>query len=417
MKSSLLNKNSIFFTITIAFAISILFVTISCIVLINILNQKEHFLLKKQTTETAKTVLREHHKYRVFDTEFKQHLQQFNYFWIEDQKKKQNILNKKDLHIIIQTKLRRNRAILLDDGGRQYIAIFTEHDIFLLEDKNSYQSLQKWIVITYLFIFSLLVFLYAIIYKKLKPVHKLHKNIQKLSREDFDIEIPSTHSKDEISLLFQEFYESATKLKNIKESRNIFIRNIMHELKTPITKGKLLNALENTAENKEKMQDIFLRLESLITEFASIEELLSTNKKLNKKEYFLEDIIDESVDILLVDKKVLNKQYDQNIKIKIDFKLFSIAIKNLIDNGLKYSSDHKVTIKYEAENIQVENKGDILKYPLEKYFEPFFKGNDNSSKESFGLGLYIVYNILQVHAMKLVYRHKDGINIFTIKPL
>ena len=47
----------------------------------------------------------------------------------------------------------------------------------------------------------------------------------------------------------------------------------MHELKTPITKGRFLTQLEQNPENNEKLKSVFNRLESLINEFASIEEL------------------------------------------------------------------------------------------------------------------------------------------------
>ena len=83
-----------------------------------------------------------------------------------------------------------------------------------------------------------------------------------------------------------EFKKSALKLKSLKEARNIFIRNIMHELKTPITKGKFLTQLELNTENNEKLKSVFNRLESLINEFASIEELISSNKSIEKKVLF-----------------------------------------------------------------------------------------------------------------------------------
>ncbi|MDY0052816.1 MAG: ATP-binding protein, partial [Aliarcobacter sp.] len=89
-------------------------------------------------------------------------------------------------------------------------------------------------------------------------------------------------------------------------------------------------------------------------------------------------------------------------------------IKNLIDNAVKYSPNKEVIIKNENENIIFENQGDILENPLESYFEPF-SSNEDKSKDSFGLGLYIVHNILKANAYTLEYEHMDGINRFICK--
>ncbi len=210
-----------------------------------------------------------------------------------------------------------------------------------------------------------------------------------------------------------EFKKSALKLKSLKEARNIFIRNIMHELKTPITKGRFLTQLELNEQNNEKLKSVFNRLELLINEFASIEELISSNKNIEKKFYYLDDIIDNAKDILMVDDESVILDYE-NKKLEINFKLFSIAVKNLIDNAIKYSPSKEVVIKSKDEDIIFENSGKELKYPLENYFEPFFS-NEDKQKDSFGLGLYIIHNILKANAYTLVYEYENGINRFICK--
>ncbi len=122
--------------------------------------------------------------------------------------------------------------------------------------------------------------------KKLLPLKELKDKVINFGDEKFDFELSNSSSKDEVTLLANEFKKSAQKLKNIKESRNIFIRNIMHELKTPITKGKFLLQLEKSDENIEKLKMVFNRLESLINEFATIEKLISQNRVLRKEELF-----------------------------------------------------------------------------------------------------------------------------------
>jgi two-component system OmpR family sensor kinase len=185
----------------------------------------------------------------------------------------------------------------------------------------------------------------------------------------------------------------------------------MHELKTPITKGKFLLQLEKNEENNEKLKMVFNKLEALINEFATIEELISQNKTLEKKTYFLEDLIDNAKDILMLDDSCVICEY-QNIKLDVNFKLFSIAIKNLIDNAIKYSEDKKVTIKTNNDEVLFINSGKKLEGNFENYLEPFYS---KSSQESFGLGLYIVFNILKANGYNLFYKYEDSKNIFTIK--
>ena len=74
----------------------------------------------------------------------------------------------------------------------------------------------------------------------------------------------------------------------------------------------------------------------------------------------------------------------------------------------------KVTIKSSNQEIIFENIGKKLEFPLENYFEPFFS-NEDKSKDSFGLGLYIVHNILKANGYTLQYEFTNGINRFICK--
>ena len=103
------------------------------------------------------------------------------------------------------------------------------------------------------------------------------------------------------------------------------------------------------------------------------------------------------------------------ISLDVDFKLFSIAIKNMIDNAIKYSPDKRVDIAVSKNSIKFISKGEKLKQELAHYIEPFTKGEDG--QKSFGLGLYIVYNILKAHKLKLNYKYEDELNVFSFEGL
>jgi two-component system OmpR family sensor kinase len=291
-----------------------------------------------------------------------------------------------------------------------YLDIETCENHFLLQDKNEVKSATFLIMVIFGLILLSFIFVFILTLKKLYPIKKLQEKVVSLGDEDFDFSCFENDKKDEVSLLAQEFSKSAKKLEEIKEARNVFIRNIMHELKTPITKGKFLIELPNDSENKLLMQKVFYRLESLINEFASIEELISV-KNFQTKEYFLADVVDNAIDLMLnIEDKVDLMIEDE--KIAVHFKLFSIAVKNLLDNGIKYSQTKRVTVNASKEKIEFINDGKPLKYQLEYYFEPFKKENTNN--EGFGLGLYITNHILKAHNLEFEYRYEDEKNIFTI---
>ena len=316
--------------------------------------------------------------------------------------------------VIVKKRFKNSLLRVLQINNRQFLYLKKNSKIYLIEDKNEItKNSQFYIVLVFAIILCTLIFSFVITLRKLMPLKILKDKVSTLGNENFDFEYRDINSKDEVSLLGMEFKNTARKLKQIKEARNIFIRNIMHELKTPITKGKFLTEIERNEHNDEKLKEVFNRLELLINEFASIEELISSTKNIEKKFYFFEDIVDNAKDTLMLEEDEVVGNFE-NKKINVNFKLFSIAVKNLIDNAIKYSSDKKVIIRIENEDIIFENIGEKLKYDLEKYYEPFF-ANEDKTKNSFGLGLYIIYNILKANNYSLSYVYKDGKNIFTCK--
>lgn len=407
-----MKKKSILFTVNLTFFISFLLISASFAILYDLSQKREEFLIRKRGLEISRMFV---HEYRVsgMTDKLKQDIERFNFSVITDAKEIDSIINSKDLKIKHHLEKRRDFSFeFLEFKGKSLINIFSPDERIILEDNGFVQSRSNITIIVYLAILAILALLYFSIIKKLKPLKNLNRLVKDFGNEEFDIECHDG-GEDEISNLTCEFSRSAKKLKTIKEARNIFIRNIMHELKTPITKGKFLIHLPNTDENIDKMQKVFYRLESLINEFAAIEELISTKRELPKKEYFLEDIVDNAIDILMCDESEVAKDFE-NRKLAVDFDIFSIAVKNLLDNGIKYSEDKKVMVKTEGAKIIFENRGKGLLYPLQNYFEPFFRGDGVKSNQSFGLGLYIIKHVLDAHSLDLQYEYKNGINRFII---
>ncbi|MCT7524562.1 ArsS family sensor histidine kinase [Aliarcobacter cryaerophilus] len=404
-----MNKNSIIFSTTLNFLITSLLLIVSFIFLLS----HENFKKNEQIFERYKPIIKMvSGKKFYFDKDFHKNLLDMNYELFESKEEIKNILSNNKKMIFSRSNKHNETFKIFEIDGKIYL-FFEKFDTQILIKDLESQNLTNSFYTIFVFVSLLIVItiLYINTLKKLLPLKELKDKVINFGDEKFDFELSNSSSKDEVTLLANEFKKSAQKLKNIKESRNIFIRNIMHELKTPITKGKFLLQLEKSDENIEKLKMVFNRLESLINEFATIEELISQNRVLEKKSYFLEDLLDNAKDILMIDDNCVKNSYE-NIKLNVNFKLFSIAIKNLIDNAIKYSNDKKVEVLTQNEDILFVNSGKKLEGDFEKYLEPFYS---KSSNESFGLGLYIVFNILKANGYNLLYKYEDSKNIFTIK--
>lgn len=410
-----MNRQSIFFTITVSFIISIILVAISFVILMTTSHKKVEHSLSKKYEPIVRIVLRQHFKRGKIDNRLVEHLDDLNFLLFKKKGLIDGITYNPKTKILVERKVTRDFIFrVLQVNNRQFIYLKKKGRTFLIEDKNEITKDSRiYIILVFAIILITLILSFIVTLKKLMPLKILKDKVSTLADENFDFDCCDTNRKDEVSQLGMEFKKTAKKLKDIKEARNVFIRNIMHELKTPITKGKFLTEIERNEKNDEKLKEVFNRLELLINEFASIEELISSSKNIEKNHYFLDDILDNAKDILMVEEDEVVGHFD-NKKLEVNFKLFSIAVKNLIDNAIKYSPDKKVEIKTDNQDIIFENIGEALKYDLEKYYEPFF-ANEDKTENSFGLGLYIIYNILKANNYSLTYKHKDGINIFRCK--
>jgi len=290
--------------------------------------------------------------------------------------------------------------------------ILIDNDRFnlVLENKNKAKLPFKRIIV-FSIIFILILFLYLWVMKSFKPLSKLKSQIKTFSKGNLDIECKSD-KEDEIAEVANEFDHAVTMIRELIQSRQLFLRAIMHELKTPIGKGRLISEMLPDERNKQRLHSIFERLNLLIDEFAKIEKITSKNFDLTIKPYKMTDLVETSIDMLMIDKpqRLISTEIEEDYILEVDFELITLVIKNLLDNALKYSTNNHITIIISNQGIEIMNKGEKLNEPLENYFKPF-----HTSQKGLGLGLYIVKSILDIHNLRLDYLYKNGDNWFRIR--
>lgn len=264
-------------------------------------------------------------------------------------------------------------------------------------------------ILVFLDIFVLIIiFLYIL--KLLSPLKKITKEINHFSKGDFSCRI-DIKSKDEIGRLANTFNSMAKNLEELIKTRKDLLRDIGHELRTPIAKGKFVIEKFDESENKELLKKIFIDLETLTNELIQLEKLNSSN--LVFSEFSVETLILESLNKLYIkDESKIKISIVDNFRISADLEYLTIALKNLIDNGLKYTTNYPIEIKAKQNKIIIINTGEKLSKDIKHYLKPFIQ--ESSKRDGFGLGLSIVNKILLKHNFKLLYLYQNKKNIFSI---
>ena len=270
----------------------------------------------------------------------------------------------------------------------------------------------------------LIIWIYQGIIRPLKELKTATVNIQQ-GNLDFTIE---REGSDEISELCASFEEMRKRLKESfeqqiageQENREL-IRNIAHDLKTPITAVKgysegLLDGVANTPEKQEK----YLRtinskaneMDALLNEL-TLYSKIDTNRipynfnKLNVAEYFNDCIEEVGMDL---ETKQIGLAYfnyvDNDVMIIADPEQLKRVIHNIIGNSVKYMDKQQGLI-----NIRIKDVGDFIQVELEDngrgiaakdipyIFERFFRADAsrNSATGGSGIGLSIVKKIIEDH--------------------
>lgn len=253
------------------------------------------------------------------------------------------------------------------------------------------------------------------------PIQKLNEGTKEISQGNYDkrLEIIGHDEIAQLSmnmnLMAEAIEKNVNALKQVAEDRRIFIANLAHEMKTPLTSilgfADILRVKRNV--NEEEIQeytgiiiDETKRLKALSGKLMELITIGTTNVEF--KEVQLKDILEE-VEITL--KPIMEKQQLNYIttadkgSINIDKELFKSLLYNLIDNAVKASEKGK-TIELIAVSdgnstkIKIIDEGiGIDKKEIEEIVKPFYMVDKSRTRESggAGLGLSLCVEIARLH--------------------
>lgn len=272
-----------------------------------------------------------------------------------------------------------------------------------------------------------------------KPLDKLKLAAQNIKMGNLDFEMPKV-SNDEIGDVCRDFEEmrvilkqtSDEKINSDKEEKEL-IRNISHDLKTPLTavKGYVEGILDGVADTPQKQQRYLTTIANKVNDMDKlIDELtiysrLDTNRvpyafeRINIKSYF-----DDCCDEIRVDLEAQDIDLEYNchnvdgVYIYADVEQLKRVINNIISNSVKYMREDrrgKIGIDiYDEGNcahvIMTDNGRGISPADISHIFDRFYRTDEsrNSKQGGSGIGLAIVRKIIEDHKGKIWAESVEG---------
>jgi signal transduction histidine kinase len=261
-----------------------------------------------------------------------------------------------------------------------------------------------------------------------RPLQTVMKFVQKVTNGQLDEKI-TLQGKDEIAELANAFNHMTEQLQRVEDSRQDFVSNVSHELKTPLSSIKVLTESLMGQENvpvemyKEFFTDINSevdRLNNIINDLLTLVRLDQKTIPMNISQINLNDMTQSILKRLipLAKKKDIKLVYQSHKEVyaEIDEVKLTLAISNLIENAIKYTPEGgevKVILQSDLQDIfiTVQDTGiGIAKEEQSKIFERFYRTDKTRSRETggTGLGLSITYRTVIMHNGSIQVESEEG---------
>ncbi|MBQ5431056.1 MAG: ATP-binding protein [Lachnospiraceae bacterium] len=294
------------------------------------------------------------------------------------------------------------------------VIVITKSTDYLEQNVSFYTRLLVFSVLVAAII-ATIVALFSSIYLT-DPLRKLSAAILNRQNSGEQVMVSDVAETTEIS---KHFNEVMTRMDEIDASRQEFVSNVSHELKTPLTSMKVLaDSLTSMGDEvpvelyRDFMDDITHEIDretKIINDLLSLVRLDKSGVTLNIEAKNINEMLEQLMKRLrpIAEKNQVELVMEsfRPVTAEVDEVKFSLAIMNLIENGIKYNQQGGyVHVSLNADHqyffIRVEDSGmGIPEESLNRIFERFYRVDKSHSREigGTGLGLAITKNAIDMH--------------------
>ena len=236
------------------------------------------------------------------------------------------------------------------------------------------------------------------------------------------------------------FGRQLTRVRTLDDSRQEFVSNVSHELKTPLASMKVLADSLNGQEGvpvelyQEFMQDITSEIDrenQIITDLLSLVKMDKKVADLNITQVNINELLEQLLKRLhpIAAQKNVELILDsfRPVNAEVDATKLSLAFSNLIENGIKYNNENGwVRVSLNADHkyfyVTVADSGiGIPEESIAHIFERFYRVDKSHSREigGTGLGLAIARSAIVMHrgAIRVYSKENEGTTFSVRIPL
>lgn len=250
-----------------------------------------------------------------------------------------------------------------------------------------------------------------------RPFRKIAESIEAVA-EGHETDYLQVNTYKETKKISEAFNKMLARIKVIDDSRNEFVSNVSHELKTPLTSMKVLaDSLllqdEVPAElYKEFMQDMSEEIErenKIINDLLSLVKMDKTANVMNIQSEDINQLVERILKRLrpIAAKRNIEVIFEsfRPVTAEVDETKLTLAISNLVENAIKYNKENgwiHVTLNADHKNFYLEVTDSGMGIPQEEIdhiFERFYRVDKSHSREigGNGLGLAIAKSAIVMH--------------------
>jgi signal transduction histidine kinase len=254
--------------------------------------------------------------------------------------------------------------------------------------------------------------------RALRPISRVMNAVEGILPQKLDTRLEVPNQKDEIGRLTTTFNNLLDRIETAFQMQKIFVANVSHELKNPLT--KMRSQLEVSMLKERSLYEYQLTISSVLEDIQELAQLSNTLLELAKVSEDQRDLLTETVrlDDLLLDSRLTLIQANPSYNIQIHFDelpeddawleifgnstLLRTAFLNLMDNACKFSDDLSVHVhlQFNAKKLSLHfsdhGKG-IPEQDQSLVFQPFYRSDNTANIQGYGIGLSLVERIVKLH--------------------